>query len=287
MTISLPATVRCASLDEFKTMQASRARIDAAHRAHEAALLGAETFTVPGVCAVCDREAGFAVDYAYAAIPPHGPRIPNWRERLVCPTCHLNNRQRAAAAFLLSATDHDDSIYLTEAVTGPALAIMARRPNTIGSEFLRDGTAPGARNQAGIRHEDATRLTVPSDGFTAIGTFDVLEHIPDYRAALTEFFRCLKPNGTLYVTVPFNLHAPNTLVRATMDAHGVIHHLLEPEIHGDPLSDTGALCFYHFGWDLVSDLSKAGFADAGLCFFWSARLGYLGPDQFVIAARKP
>jgi SAM-dependent methyltransferase len=137
-----------------------------------------------------------------------------------------------------------------------------------------------------VRHEDVTCLTFPDGAFDVIGTFDVLEHVPNYRQALAEFFRCLRPGGTLLITVPFDIWSAATVTRATVDASGTITHFLPPEIHGDPLDQGGALCFYNFGWDFVDALTAAGFEDAGLSLFWDSQLGYLGGYQFIITAHK-
>jgi hypothetical protein len=247
----------------------------------------AETFTVSGYCAVCDREAAFLVDYQNCfATAPDGRRLPHWRERLVCPHCHLSNRMRAAVGFLLSASNPDDTVYLTEFVTPLFQVVASKRKRTIGSEYLRDGTARGATNAAGVRHEDATRLSFPDEAFNVIGTFDVLEHVPNYRQALAEFFRCLRAGGTLIITIPFSLWSAATVTRATIDALGTITHLRPPEVHGDPLHQGGALCFYNFGWDFVVALTEAGFEDEGLSMFWNPPLGYLGGYQYIITARK-
>jgi hypothetical protein len=291
-----PQAIGCTSLQEFRSFMASPANREADMAAFERGLLdfrvdaigGAETFTVSGYCAVCDRAAAFVVDYQYCyATTPDGRRLPNWRERLVCPHCHLNNRMRAAIGFLLSASKPDDTVYLTEFVTPLFKAVAWKRKRTIGSEYLRDGTARGAMNAAGVRHEDATRLTFPDGVFNLIGTFDVLEHVPNYRQALAEFFRCLRPGGALIITVPFSLWSATTVTRATIDASGTITHLLPPEVHGDPLDQGGALCFHNFGWDFVGALTATGFEDAGLTMFWDPQLGYLGGYQYIITARSP
>jgi SAM-dependent methyltransferase len=254
----------------------------------EAGLLGAESFGVAGYCVACDSDSTFLVDYQYCFVEPNGHRIPNWRERLVCARCGLNNRLRAAAGFLLAASTSKTPIYLTEQVTPLFRLMVSKREGTIGSEYVRDGTAPGALNGAGVRNEDVTRLSFPDSSFGVIGTFDVLEHVPEYRKALSEFSRCPRPGGTLIVTVPYLLGSSGTITRATVDASGAVTHLLPPEIHGDPLDpDGGALCFYHFGWDFMDALTGAGFAEAGLSLFWDERLGYLGGYQFAITARKP
>jgi len=281
-----PQAIRCTSFEEFKSFISSSANRVADIAAFEGELLGAETFTVTGYCAVCDREAAFFVDHQYSYIGADGRHFPNWREQLVCPHCHLNNRMRAAAGFLLSVSKPGNAVYLTEFVTPLFAVIASRRERTIGSEYLRDGTARGQTNAAGVRHEDVTSLTFPDGAFNIIGTFDVLEHVPHYRQALAEFFRCLRPGGTLLITVPFHSQSAATVARATIDASGTITHLLPPEVHGDPLDQGGALCFYNFGWDFVDALTEAGFEDSGLSMFWNPQLGYLGGYQLIITARK-
>jgi SAM-dependent methyltransferase len=49
---------------------------------------------------------------------------------------------------------------------------------------------------------DATRLPFPDDTFDRIIASEVMEHIPDDRAALDELLRVLRPGGVLAVTIP-------------------------------------------------------------------------------------
>jgi SAM-dependent methyltransferase len=278
---------RCATLEEFNSFIMSPANRSAAMTAVETSLLREDDFTAPGFCAVCGQNAEFLVDYQYCYTEPGGKRVPNWRERVVCPGCGLNNRMRAATAFMLSASRPNAAIYLTEYVTPLFQAVASKRRRTVGSEYLGESTSLGKTNETGVRNEDVTCLTFADNSFSVIGTFDVLEHVPNYRLAINEFFRCLRPGGTLIVSVPFLLGAFDTLTRATVDASGAVTHLLPPDIHGNPFDQGGSLCFYYFGWDLVATLTKTGFQDAGLSMFWDARLGYLGGYQFIITARKP
>jgi SAM-dependent methyltransferase len=175
---------------------------------------------------------------------------------------------------------------LTEAVTPLFKALSSHRRRLCGSEYLRDGTGRGKRNAQGIQHQDVTQLTFPDEAFNVIGSFEVLEHVPAYTRALCELSRCLRPGGTLLLTVPFILSSATTLTRATIDDAGQVTHLLPPEIHGDPLDDTGALCFYHFGWDFLDQLAEVGLEDTSISMFWEPHYGYLGGYQFIITARK-
>jgi hypothetical protein len=250
---------------------------------------GPAPFTLEGWCAVCEARTGFLVDYRYALLGPNRERTPNWRERQVCRSCGLNSRMRASLEFLrdcVRATPRD-SIYITEQSTPMFRTIAGRYPLTIGSEYLRDGTSPGKVNVQNLRCEDVTRLSFADCSFDYVLSFDVLEHVPDYRRALDEFLRCLRPEGTLVLSVPFNFASDETLVRARLQDDGRIEHLLPPECHGDPMSPDGALCFYHYGWSLLSELRSSGWRSVAVYLYASAERGYLGGTQFLIAARRP
>jgi SAM-dependent methyltransferase len=55
---------------------------------------------------------------------------------------------------------------------------------------------------AGVLRGDATALPFPDDCFDKVITSEVLEHIPNDVAALSELVRVLKPGGVLAATVP-------------------------------------------------------------------------------------
>jgi SAM-dependent methyltransferase len=57
---------------------------------------------------------------------------------------------------------------------------------------------------------------VPDGAFDLIGSFDVIEHIEDDRAALTGIARCLKPGGKFVMTVPAH--------QWMWSAHDVVNH---------------------------------------------------------------
>lgn len=49
---------------------------------------------------------------------------------------------------------------------------------------------------------DGTRLPFPDASFDRIIASEVMEHVPDDAAALSEFIRVLRPGGTIAITVP-------------------------------------------------------------------------------------
>ncbi len=284
---ALPTTA-CRSLHEFQRFLRLSAAALADQAACEASLVRPDDpFTVPGRCIVCRTATEFLVGYSHCFTGPDGSRVPNWREHLTCRGCGLNNRMRAAFHFLTEDARAPGPLYLTEQVTPLFRAVSAAVPGTVGSEFLRDGTRPGALDADGRRHEDLSALSFADRSFDRIGCFEVLEHMPDHGPALRELFRCLAPAGTLLLTVPFALDRLEHIERARPRADGTVEHLLPAEYHGDPLDGAGVLCFRHFGWALLPELTAAGFEDAALHVFWSSGLGHLGGQQFIIAARRP
>ena len=247
-------------------------------------LQNCKTPVVAGYCAACRRESAFTF-----AIKED--EIPNWRESLVCPNCGLMNRWRASVHLsrILEPLRCEGPVYVTEQTTPMFDWLQANVPDLIGSEFVSPDAEPGQVYEAQsrhIRHEDATALSMADASLSMIQTYDVLEHVPDYRAALREFARVLKSGGLLLLTAPFMFEAWDTVVRARVNANGDIEHLLPPVYHGDPMNADGVLCFQEFGWDLLDELRMAGFAHAEIITCWAPDFGYLGSFQPFVVARR-
>lgn len=236
-----------------------------------------------GQCWVCSRKQAFLYDRKYS----DGVHV-NWRERLVCPRCGLNNRLRLCVQVIERMAPKGVSIYLTEQVTPLAACLTRRYDDRLAkSEYLGDGFTSGSVDARGIRHEDVTALSYGDRSFDCVLSFDVLEHVPDYRAALAEFGRVLKDEGSLILSAPFGLLSEKNVVRARVAPDGSVEHLLPPEYHGDPVDPQGGiLCYYHFGWELLEDIRAAGFREARIDAYWSREYGHIGGEQLVVIATK-
>lgn len=255
----------------------------------ERSLVGDEQgFVVKGYCAVCRNNSAFYVDYKYAFTDDNGKKSPNWRESLVCVRCELNNRVRAAIHLFLQecAPQESSDIYMTEQTTALYKWMKHHYTSTVGSEYLGMKRAFGEINSSGIRNESLTELSFPDNSFDFILSFDVLEHIPDYFAAIQECNRVLRPGGQIIFSVPFSFYSDEHIVRALIHDDGSVEHLMEPEYHGDPINTAGCLCFYHFGWRLLDEFRKAGFDSVKALFYWSDSFSYLGLEQALFIAVK-
>ena len=175
------------------------------------------------------------------------------------------------------------------AVKYPAYqAIKHRYANTVGSEYLGADHVAGeevfqASLGIAVRHEDLTGLSFDSHSFDVVITQDVFEHIPDFQRALSECARILKPGGRLLFTIPFFPMQAETGIRAQLDAEGKIIHHLPPELHGDPVTGAGILCFQNFGWSLLNALKVAGFQDCIAHHYWGPWSGHMGGHFFVFS----
>lgn len=248
--------------------------------AAESSLIDSNWLT--GECYVCKETVDFAVN-----IPADGGPV-NWRETLTCPGCGLINRWRSCIHLFeaICKPTQLDRVYLTETLSPVFVELAARYPLLTGSEYIAQA-GPGAMVELHgqrVRNEDVTRLSFADGSFEALLCFDVLEHVPDYRAALREFCRVLTPAGQLVLSVPFSFRQ-ETVVRAAVNSQGIVEHLQPPSYHGDPLSADGVLSYYDFGMDLLGEMKRAGFKQTFLICYRSARWGYL-QENVVYVARK-
>lgn len=247
---------------------------------------------IAGYCGACRAAARFRFDLSTADLDG----IPNWRESLHCSSCGLFSRIRHAVSLADAHTPIESArIYATEQATTFYAWLRKRGINVHGSEFVRDASRLEALGRyvselvgerVRINTEDVTSLTLPDASRDVVFTFDVLEHVPDYRAAVGEFHRVLAPGGLLVVTVPFDTARDQTLVRASIASDGHVEHHVTPEYHGDPAADAGCLAFYTFGWSLLDELRDAGFSSVRLATAWSPALGLLG-GQIAVVGVKP
>lgn len=244
-----------------------------------------QSWFLPGFCEPCYKETRFLVDWAYS-----DGVIPNYRERLVCVSCGLNNRQRFMANYIKQICHDNQSvtdIYLYEQVTNfyKYLKTELTNINIIGSEYL-GFNIKGGEIINNIRHEDALNLSFNESSFDMIVSNDVYEHVPDIEKALRESHRVLKKRGKLLFTIPFYPSKNETTQRAAIK-NGEISHILPAQYHGNPLSSAGSLVFYNFGWDILAQCKIAGFRDAFMIAYYDMSLGYIGGGgQFIFCAEK-
>lgn len=270
----LAGTVRLQVRADLERLAATGAERIAYEDAVTAAAAGHDRWTLPAFCQACGAASVLHGDWLHC----DGAR-PNFRERLICPSCGLNNRQRFMTTLIQWADSTAPAglpFYLYEQVTALYAWASAHLPGreVIGSEYLGHDHVGGSIID-GLRHEDALALSFADESLAAIISTDVFEHVPDIDAALREAARVIATGGSLLFSIPFHADRDLTVVRAELRA-GEVVELMPAQYHGNPVSDKGSLVFYDHGWDILDRCRAAGFADAYAVGYWSPLHGYLG-----------
>ncbi|TWC34969.1 GT2 family glycosyltransferase [Pseudomonas sp. SJZ079] len=247
-----------------------------------------EAFAVNGFCVPCNKMVSLLVDMSSGGQRQDNGWLPNWRERLECPLCRMNNRQRLIATLVKQELEAGDKkrVYFMEQVTpiyNWALKVFEGH-SLVGSEYLGHEYA-GGEIVRGVRHEDVEHLSMSAGELDLIISNDVFEHVPNPSVAFAECARVLKKGGVLLTTFPFHCENDLSICRAKLE-NGKLEHILPPSYHGNPVSADGSLVFTDFGWDILGEIQAVGFSDVYVEVYASAELGHLGGGQLVFRAIK-
>jgi len=138
-------------------------------------------------CCVCDSHASEFLPYGV-----------NPRQDAACPYCNALERHRLVMTFFRNKTNLFDGRAKQVLHVAPERAIKKHIARAAGRGYLSaDLMAKDVMEKmdiTDIRHDDAH--------FDAIYCSHVLEHVPDDRLAMREFFRVLKQDGWAVLNVP-------------------------------------------------------------------------------------
>jgi GT2 family glycosyltransferase/2-polyprenyl-3-methyl-5-hydroxy-6-metoxy-1,4-benzoquinol methylase/glycosyltransferase involved in cell wall biosynthesis len=248
----------------------------------------AEAFSADGFCVPCNKKVSFLVDLQSGGQRAANGWTPNWRERLECPLCRMNNRQRLVATLVKQALSvkQGQQVYFMEQVT-PIFnwaSSTFKQHQLVGSEYLGYEYEGGAIIK-GIRHEDVENLSFPEGSLDLIVSNDVFEHVPNPAKAFAECARVLKVGGVMLASIPFHSSNDLSVIRAKI-INGQLEHILTPTYHGNPVSADGSIVFTDFGWDLLNTMKDAGFSEVDVDVYASPELGHLGGGQLIFRAGK-
>lgn len=251
---------------------------------------GAGSSTFAGFCMPCKKDVLFVIDMEWGGEIKEGRWIPNWRERLVCPICQMNNRQRLICSLIEKeiGDGSNKSIYFMEQVT-PIYQWAVNRftqHRIVGSEYL-GFQYDGGKMVDGIRHENIESLSFIDSELDIIVSNDVLEHVPNPHAAFSECARVLKSGGVMLSTIPFHSNEDKSEPRAFINSSGNVENVMPAQYHGNPMLKEGSLVFTDFGWDILDVMYSCGFSkDSKVAVYSSVEYGHLGGGQVVFRLSK-
>jgi SAM-dependent methyltransferase len=210
-----------------------------------------------GRCEVCGEEARFVLNSW--VMPVELARA--WpaefveREGSLCSSCGSSLRIRALAGVLLEHyADRAGSI--RELVREERFrSLQVAEINSVGRMHSYLAELPGLVYTE-YPAEDIQALSYPDASFDVVLTSDTLEHVPDFRRALRETRRVLRPGGRHVLTVPLD---PRRELTRSRDG-------LPPQHHGrgaGPFAlvtrKADMLAYTDFGRDVPELLREAGF----------------------------
>jgi SAM-dependent methyltransferase len=101
-----------------------------------------------------------------------------------------------------------------------------------GVELSAEAVAHARARGLEVFHGEVAEASLPADHFDLVYLGDVLEHVPDCRAALGEVARVLRPGGHLYLRGPLTTHSLARSLALRLYRHardGIV--LAEPPYH--------------------------------------------------------
>jgi SAM-dependent methyltransferase len=141
------------------------------------------------------------------------PESSNAVERLDCESSHdalqvLLHGQRYD--FTLARIEPQDAVLEIGTGAGFFSKILAGRcEGYTGLEFdagACETTRSRLNGRGTLVQGDAQALPFAGESFSAAVCLEVLEHLPDFRKAVREINRCLKPEGRAIISVPYRKH---------------------------------------------------------------------------------
>jgi hypothetical protein len=214
-----------------------------------------------GRCSVCGAETRFVLN-SWVLPPTAADEWDGWvgefarRETLLCTSCSASLRVRRLADVLL---EHyaERATSVAELVEEPGFrALDVAEINAVGEMHRFLARLPRLRHsEYGEGGEDVQALSYPDGSFDLVLTSETLEHVPDWRRALAETRRILRPGGRHVFTVPLvptREHTEDVSARGWHHGRGSgVFRLVGAR--GDMLVHTV------FGLDLLDELPAAGF----------------------------
>jgi SAM-dependent methyltransferase len=199
-------------------------------------------FSHRGNCPICEKAVTFSA------------KEPWFRDHLFCSSCGSIPRERALMKVISDYYPNWRDLSIHESSPGGRGASIKLHNECTGytaSQFYADITPGHVHLESGYRCENLEKLTFPDNSFDLFITQDVMEHILDPAAAFKEIARVLKPGGAHIFTAPLINKTRKSEIWASRDESDQIIYHHEPEYHGNPVDQKGALVTMHWGYDIA------------------------------------
>lgn len=165
------------------------------------------------------------------------------RENARCPRCNSSSRERFIYLFLKRTYSHFGQGRIVH------IAPERKLQEVLLKEYGQSYTSLDIESSRAEIKADVQDLPFENETFETVVCSHVLEHVPDDYRAMREFFRVLKPEGTLITAVPFS-----PIISETFEDTSIITPTDRERVFGQ--SDHVRI----YGTDFKSRLEKSGFS---------------------------
>lgn len=199
-------------------------------------------FQHQGTCPICEKQVTFTSESTW------------FRDFLFCSSCRSIPRERALFKVISDHFPNFRHLNIHEsspANRGASSKLKRECSSYSSSQYFSNVGLGGTDSLTGFRCENLEKLTFPDNSFDIFVTQDVMEHIFDTEKAFREIARVLKPGGAHIFSVPLvNKGRPSECWASRNELGNIIYHY-EPEYHGNPVDEKGALVTMHWGYDIA------------------------------------
>lgn len=234
-------------------------------------------FKSEGVCPICEKSVHFISNNEWL------------RDHFLCTNCGSIPRERALIHTIHTYYPGFRELMIHESSPsnrGASLKLQTECENYSSSYFYPDIDHGELHPEYKIQCQNLEDLTFEDASFDLFITQDVMEHVFDPEKAFSEIARVLKPGGAHIFTVPIINKSNTTECWAEKNNNNEIVYHHEPEYHGNPIDDDGALVTMHWGYDIADFIVKKSGTPTTIVMIDDLQLGIRAEYIEVLVSRK-
>jgi len=230
-----------------------------------------------GVCPICEKPVEFVSKNEWL------------RDHFLCNKCGSIPRERALIHTIKTYYPEFNQLMIHESSPssrGASLKLQTECEGYSSSYFYPDVKCGDIHPEYKVQCQNLENLTFEDKTFDLFVTQDVMEHVFDPGKAFSEIARVLKPGGAHIFTVPIINKSDKTECWASRNDRDEIVYHREPEYHGNPIDDDGALVTMHWGYDIADFIVKKSGTPTTIVMIDNLQLGIRAEYIEVLVSHK-
>lgn len=238
-----------------------------------------EYLEIDGWCPICEKNAKFRAKKG------------SWyRGTLLCQSCEGGSVPRERALAYVLSRERPDWRNLRIHECSPGKRGLSVKLSRECKAYMPTHYFPAQEQGkmiSGWRNENIEATTFQNGQFDIVISQDVLEHIFHPGKCFVDVYRTLSDDGIFISTFPIRKQQIESHVpRVKLNNNGSVEHLKEPEYHGNPISGSGALVTFDYGYTIHQMIPCWADFNVEVARFCDRRMGVLGEYTEVIICRK-